>query len=378
MLVMHGVDVQDFGWSYTEEPHASRRNEIIQKYPEIKKYFGIDPSFKYVVLAMVLAQFSIAWLLRDSDWLLICLQAYCTGGTIGHSLTLAVHEISHNMAFGCAHPLAVCFVSFLVTEKNSSDLKKFSEKRKENRLFGFIANLPMMVPMSVSFKKYHLEHHRYMGEQVLDTDIPTNFEARYFRRTLGKLLWVFLQPFFYASRPFLIYPKAVTDLEILNALLQIFTDYVVISFFGWKAFAYLLGGFFVGSGIHPLASHYISDHYVFNPGQETYSYYGPINLVTFNVGYHIEHHDFPYVCGSNLPKVRCLLFILISALAPEYYKDYMVHSSWIYMMYDFITNPKMSLHSRTKRKMAKPTDVHFFDTGPNTSCFIYKFFSSVS
>lgn len=42
---------------------------------------------------------------------------------------------------------------------------------------------------------------------MLDTDIPTAFEARYFRRTLGKLLWVFLQPFFYASRPFLIYPK---------------------------------------------------------------------------------------------------------------------------------------------------------------------------
>ncbi|VDM98453.1 unnamed protein product [Thelazia callipaeda] len=93
-------------------------------------------------------------------------------------------------------------------------------------------------------------------------------------------------------------------------------------------------------------------------------------MVTFNVGYHIEHHDFPYVCGSNLPK--------IAAIAPEYYEDYMVHSSWIYMIYDFLTNPDMSLYSRVKRKTVKPSDVRFFDSGPNSSYFIYKFFASVS
>jgi len=46
----------DYEWSYSDEPHATRRRIILEKHPEIKQLFGTDPSFVFVVCAMVITQ----------------------------------------------------------------------------------------------------------------------------------------------------------------------------------------------------------------------------------------------------------------------------------------------------------------------------------
>ena len=175
---------------------------------------GPDPHFKYIVSAMVI--FSSYYITKlPLVWILVL--AYTLGGVINHSLTLAIHDISHNVVFGNYYPIA-------------------------NRLFGMWANLPIGVPMSISFKKYHVEHHRYQSTDFYDVDLPTRFEGVFFRNIPLKILWIFLQPFFYSLRPFIVRPKPPTMLELLNAAVQVVFDTLIVYFFGWWSLFYLIAG----------------------------------------------------------------------------------------------------------------------------------------
>lgn len=278
---------------------------------------GYDPNFKYQVLLLMVIQFTLAYLMKDFSWTIVFLVAYTIGGVINHALLLALHEISHNLAFGHARPL-------------------------HNRIFSLIVNFPIGVPCAISFKKYHLEHHRYQGDEELDVDLPTQFEARMFFNTATKFVWVVLQPFFYSLRPMFVNPKNPLPLEIVNMVLQFSVDALVVHYWGGKSLTFMIASSLLGMGLHPVAGHFISEHYMFATGYETYSYYGPLNYVTFNVGYHNEHHDFPSVPGSRLPMVK--------EIASEYYKDLPQHNSWTRVLYEFITDPAIGPYARMKRK----------------------------
>lgn len=73
---------------------------------------------------------------------------------------------------------------------------------------------------------------QYQGDEILDTDIPTGLEAKLFRTTGGKLIWMFLQPFFYALRPLFVHPLPPSRLEVLNVVIELTFDAAVIYFLG--------------------------------------------------------------------------------------------------------------------------------------------------
>ena len=288
-----------------------------EKYPEIKKLMGPDPHFKYIVSGMVIFQIVSCYFISSNlSWPYVMLLAYLLGGLINHSLTLAIHDISHNVAFGNYYPLS-------------------------NRLFGMWANLPIGVPMSISFKKYHVDHHRYLAVDNYDTDLPTKFEGLFFSNIPLKVLWLFLQPLFYAFRPFIVRPKPPSKLEFLNVVVQVIFDLSIFYLCGMKGLAYLIGGSFLCTGLHPMSAHFIAEHYMFDRGYETYSYYGVWNYLTFNVGYHMEHHDFPYIPGSRLPEVK--------RIAAEFYDPLPQHHSWLKVLWEFLLHTDKGPQVRVKR-----------------------------
>jgi len=187
-----------------------------------------------------------------------------------------------------------------------------------------------------------MEHHQYQGVDGVDADVPTMWEVNTFHNAFLKLIWVLGQPFAYGLRPLFIKPKPPGAWETINGLSVFLVDALVLYFMGYKSLVYLVAGTFLGMGLHPVAGHFIAEHYEFVSGAETYSYYGPINWVNFNVGYHNEHHDFPKIAWSNLSKVR--------EIAPEFYSNLAYHTSYLKVFWDYILDPRISPASRIKRK----------------------------
>ncbi|XP_035664147.1 sphingolipid delta(4)-desaturase DES1-like [Branchiostoma floridae] len=258
--------------------HLTCFYSVTAKHPKIKELFGHDPTVVNKVVFMIALQLMACYFVQDVSLPIIILLACCFGGVINASMMTAIREISHNLAFGHSRPL-------------------------HNRILGIVGNVIIAVPVPITFKKYHLEHHKYQGHEKVNVDLPLKMEGVLFRTSFTKFIWLFLQPFFYGLRPLFMRPKPVSGLEIINTTVQIAFDVSIWYFFGVKSLAYLIIGSLLASGVHPKAGHFISDHYMFKKGYETYSYYGPLNALTFNAGYHNEHHDFPNIPGCRLPKV---------------------------------------------------------------------------
>lgn len=254
----------DFIRSEISEPHVLRRKKILDAHPEIRDLFGYDMRPIPFVLMIIASQLTIAYYQQTWSFWLFFIVAYIYGGVASHSLSLMTHECSHNLIL---------------------------PKPDHNEYFGIFCNIAMGVPSSAMFKRYHMEHHQYQGDVVKDVDVPTVLEGNLVTNSFLKAVWMLCQPLFYAFRPMIIRPKSPKRMDMLNTFIIVVSDCVVVYFCGLRGLLYLVLSTLLGMGLHPVAGHFIAEHYVFNNdvNVETYSYYGALNYLCWNVGYHNEH-----------------------------------------------------------------------------------------
>lgn len=309
---------QDFTYVEGAEPHRHRTKDIITAHPEVKDLIGKNPMTMALILLCVGFQCVVAYFLQTQSWWLVIALAWFVGAFPTHTLFVCIHEAAHNLIF---------------------------KKMRLNTFAGIIANLPSLLPSAITFKNFHIKHHAFQGVHELDCDLPDKWEARLINNySIGKAIWLLFFPIFQAIRTIRARELAVIDRWVfLNIVVQFTFDFIVVYYFGWKPFAYLGMSFFFSVGLHPLGARWIQEHFlVLDPNQETYSYYGVLNSVNLNVGFHNEHHDMPSIPWNNLPKLK--------QIAPEFYDNLKYHKSYTKLFLRFLFSQEIGLYSRIVRR----------------------------
>lgn len=295
------------------EPHSIRRKQILEAHPEIEKLFKKQPITMIWVLFIHISQLLICHIISTYQLTYkgIIILAFTLGAILNHALFVLIHDIIH------------------------FNVSKFV---KLNHILSILTNLPQIIPSAVGFGIYHRDHHHYLGDKIMDPDIPTMWEIKFYKTSLRRLSYILMMPFFYGLRPYFKAPKKVTLWEIINSLCCILYALIIVKCFNINCLYYLLFCTYLSLSIHPVAFHVIAEHYEFFRNQDTYSYYGPINYINFNMGYHIEHHDFPNIAWNKLPEVR--------KIAPEFYDTFPTIDSYLVTVYKYIFDTTIGPWSR--------------------------------
>ncbi len=290
---------------------------MLRAHPELGTLVGHEPrTTRYIALVFGI-QTGLAALCAGQPWWAILIASYTVGAIAALALWTLLHECTHDLVLA---------------------------RSAGNRWLGLLVSLPLGLPVAASFRRFHLMHHRHLGDAERDGDIASRWECQLVgNRAVRKALWLMAGPLVQALRPARMQGVRLLDrAALLNLAMQIAFDVAVVWSFGWGALGYLLLSNLFALGLHPLGGRWIQEHYTLRPGQETYSYYGPFNFLVFNAGLHVEHHDIPRVPWNRLPQLR--------RIAPEHYNDLFAHVSWTGLLFRFILDPSLTLESRVIRR----------------------------
>ncbi len=286
------------------EWHTARRKAILVAHPDVKRLYGHDPTTALWIAAAALLQIALTFFAGSLSWPAMLALAYFIGAFPAHALGVLVHEAGHNLVF---------------------------RSTTANKLLAIVANVPLGAPAAIEFRAQHALHHRFLGDaDGKDTQAPTRREARAVRSPYAKLVSFTFGRFYFRSRPE--NHVTVDRLMVINWAACIAYAALVLWLGGPKAFIFAIVAGLAAFGPHTVGARRISEHLTARRGQPTNSYYGILNRVSFDVGYHVEHHDFPNIPWRRLRALK--------KIAPEFYAPLFAVRSWTSLIVSYFVDSR--------------------------------------
>jgi len=276
--------------------HRARKKCILQEFPQVRTLLGPDSRTQYYAYTIIVLQLLFCYISRNSYYAAIIL-GFTVAPYIDLGVLVLMHEVSHNLIFSERSVMAPI-----------------------NRLLGIVCNVVMVVPIAEIFRQHHNIHHQTLGDITKDVDVPLRSEVKFVGNSrVWKALWLTFNIFVLPIRSMKKLPVIWGPFMVLNWVLCIGFGVVVLATYP-AGFVYLILGTILSQSIHPANARQVQRHIrQFNDDRtdkctndipldtrkmNTFSYYGPMNAITLNVGYHVEHHDFGNIAWTRLPELR--------------------------------------------------------------------------
>ncbi len=321
--------------------HRRRARQILRSHPEIKKLFGNTPSTAFWCILLAMTLISLATLLSNHAWWLIVIAAYMIGGLININLFMLAHECNHNLVFKSepANRWLFTFTSLPMflsghhtwwiehhVHHNDLGAKKDFIKRRRSFL--------LLTRTNNFFGLGNSRLHRLLSCFATPLLFPyalIMLIAQVMRSFIGLLAYIFgcLSLGRFVPGKFVLSILADEHLvsgyeryrlkhwAVLYPLMSLTMTGILFWFAGWQAVLYLLmSALFTTGFLHPLllgmilSNSHFHGHKRYQPSASHYSWF---NWLTFNFGYHTEHHDLCRIPWNALPALR--------KIAPEFYDD---------------------------------------------------------
>jgi sphingolipid 4-desaturase/C4-monooxygenase len=297
--------------------HNAIRRTVVEQHPEVRALYGSDWRPALAAPLILAVHWCAAWLVSDTNLLVVFLAAFCFGQLTIHSAGALIHETAHRLVF--RERRAKLAFDLLLEAITGSFARQLTYQHEH-----VTSHHPQLGNYERDYE--HEDVCRFLARRAFRARRPTAqrlvtaFELFVHLLPLGFLLADEIFPRLYrwltgrrvkdpqrdiaASRP-------LPTEKWLFIGVSTAVNLLLFAAFGWLGWLYHIWSLsiFLGKcGISNLGQS-LSEHPGDDAEQPTRSEYGRINWILFNTGYHHEHHTFPNVACLRLPALK--------ALAPE-------------------------------------------------------------